>query len=817
MARKAQPWSAPEVQTGVTARIPEQRMTHSLSGLTCIVFASGLLLPYHPAHAATPGAIKAGAFDQRCYSDVPAAQATPDNINQQPVEISADSAEATKDGKAIYRGDVQLFQGLRTLNSNYTELDQTTRELTAEGKIFYQDGQITLRSNQMLHSNLDSRQSTLEQAQYQLHGSPARGSADKINLDDKKKEVSLQGASFTTCPPGQEMWWLKASEVNVDQNEVFGEAWNATIWLHDVPVFYTPYMTFPVKDERKSGLLYPSFSYSDSDGTDFRTPYYWNIAPNYDMTLTPRFIQNRGTMLQDEFRYMPTPAHQGTLYWEYMGSDSKLEEQQSQPGYNHPQVDSRWLVNLRHNTTLDSGSFRMGTDFTRVAANDYNYFNDFSPPVGALVSNQLMQSVTAGYYQQEWNLTSEIRDYQILLPDAQAPHQMLPRVDYNQYWQNNWLDFGFNSEVVNFAHNSDQHKAYTGQRLHLEPGITVPLAKTPGFKLDTQFKLMYTRYQQDMPEDLDPIYVQYGLDNLADNVTRVLPEIRVNSGLVFDRTGNWSQHLYTQTLEPQFQYLYIPYKNQNDIGLYDTTTMQQDYYSLFSDRRYAGLDRISDANQVSLGVTSRIFDSESVERLRLMVGQSYNLVNPKVTLVPIAEQATNTRSLLTFDGDAHPVDDWFLRGGAQYDTEHGYTSSGNSAVEYRNQKGYMGQVNYRYVREGNIVYNSPYKQTDISQLGLLTTVPIDQKWNAIAAFYRDIEQGNNIDRLMGLQYDSCCWKVNLVVETENKPDNTNLTTKPETRFGLQFEMKGLGSVSSGTNYSLDTKLLPYSRPFNLND
>ncbi len=787
-------------------------MTHNLTGLTCIVFASGLLLPYHSAQAA----VGAGAFDKRCYSDVPAAQTAPDDINQQPVEISADSAEATKDGKAVYRGDVQLFQGLRTLNSNYTELDQNTRELTAEGKIFYQDGQITLRSNQMLHSNLNSRQSTLEQAEYQLHGSPARGSADRINLDDKQKEVELQGAQFTTCPPGQEMWWLKASSVKVDQNEVFGEAWNATIWLHDMPVFYTPYMTFPVKDERKSGLLYPSFTYSDSYGTDFRTPYYWNIAPNYDMTFTPRFIQKRGTMLQDEFRYMPTPEHQGVLYGEYLGTDRKLEQDQAVPGYAYPEVNRRWLANVRHSSSMEDGTVRLGTDFTRVAADDYNYFNDFSPPVGSLVDNQLMQSLTAGYYQKDWNLTSEVRDYQILLPDALAPHQMLPRLNYNQYWQYQWLDLGFNGEIVNFAHNSELHKSYTGQRFHLEPVLTVPLARTTGAKLDAQFKLMYTRYQQDVPDDLDPIYAQYGLDDLDENVTRTLPSVRVNGGLVFDRIGSWNQRLYTQTLEPQFQYLYVPYKDQNHIGLYDSTTMRQDYYSLFSDRRFAGLDRISDANQVSLGVTSRIFDNNSVERLRLMLGQSYNLVNPKVTLVPIEEQATNTRSLLTFDGDAHPVDDWFLRGGVQYDTEHGYLSAGNSAVEYRND-GYMGQLNYRFVRQGNVVYDAPYKQTDISQLGALTTIPIDGKWNAIAAYYRDIKQKNNIDRLIGLQYDSCCWKVNLVVESENKPDNTTLTATQETRFGIEFEMKGLGSVGSGTNYSLNTQLLPYIRPFNLND
>ena len=779
-------------------------MTHRILGLTRTLIAFGTL-----ASACAEAAVGAGAFDQRCYSDVPALQPTPADINQQPLSTESSSAKANMDGKVIYEGDVQFIQGLRTLDTNYAELDKSGNNLTAKGNIFYQDGQLTLRSDKELRSNLTNRQSSLDQAEYQLHGSPARGKAKRINLNDQKKEMKMEGAQFTTCPPGHEMWWLKASEVELNQDEVFGEAWNASIWLHGVPIFYTPYMTFPIKDERKSGLLYPSFSFGGEEGFEIRTPYYWNIAPNYDLTFTPRVMETRGIMLQNEFRYMPTPEHTGTFYGEYLDEDRK--EQQSNPDLSH-----RWLANLRHNTNMNDGSVRIGTDFTRVASNDYNYFNDFSPPVGSVVDNQLMQSLTAGYYQRDWNLTSEVRDYQILLPDSLAPHQMLPRLDYNQYWQGRWFDSSFNSEVVNFAHNSQERKAYTGQRFHMEPSLTIPLARAAGYKLDSQFKLMYTHYQQEVPEDLDPTYLEYGLGNLDSSTTRVLPSVRVNGGLVFDRMGSWNKNLYTQTLEPEFQYLYVPYKNQDHIGLFDTTTMRQDYYSLFSDRRFAGLDRISDANRVSVGATSRIFDHDSVERLRVTLGQAYNLTNPKVTLTPVDSQSTNSRSLLTLDADAHPSDYWFLRGGVQYDTEQSEVSSGNSAVEYRKQ-GFIGQLNYRFVRDEMFIYDAPYKQTDINQLGAVMTLPLAQEWKAIGAYYRDLEQNINIDRLFGVQYDSCCWSVNVVMEWENKPDNATLTAEQDKRIGLQFQMKGLGSVGSGTAYSMNTKLLPYTRPFNLND
>ena len=779
-------------------------MTHRTLGLTSTLLATSLL--------ATPSAQAAegvGTFDQRCYSDVPLAQDAPANINQLPVEVSADSAEATQDGKAIYRGDVQIFQGIRTLSSKYTELNQVTRDVTAEGNVFYQDGQVTLRSNDALHSNLDTRETRLDKAEYQLHSSPARGKAEHINLNEQKRQLELETAQFTTCPPGQEMWWLKASSVKVDQNEVFGEAWNASLWLYDVPVFYVPYMTFPVKDERKSGLLYPTFGFSSSDGMDLRTPYYWNIAPNYDMTLTPRYIENRGTMLQNEFRYMPTEEQKGRLYTEYMGEDRRAKASDAN-------IDSRWLVNLNHQSRLNDDSLRIKADATRVGEHDYNYFNDLSPPVSSGVDNQLMQSLTGGVYQEQWNFSGEVRDYQILLPDALEPHQMLPRINYNAYHTGNWYETSLSSELTRFAHSSERRKAYTGDRLHLEPELTIPLAKAPGYSLESQFKLMYTHYQQEVPSDMDSYYLQQGFGNLSSTVNRTLPSARVKGGLVFDRIGDWNQQLYTQTLEPEFQYHYVPYQNQDNIGLFDTTNMLPDYYSLFSDRRYAGLDRISDANNVSMGLTSRVFDDQSVERVRVTVGQAYSLTQPRVTLLPNQADSSNSRSLLTFEGDVHPSDPWFLKARMLYNTEESRMSLGSSAVEYR-QEQFMAQLNYRYVRQGNVVVTAPYEQTDMSQLGGLTAIPINQKWQAIAAYYYDLQQSLNIDRLIGLRYDSCCWSLDLVLEQENKPDNVTLTASPETRVGLQFQMKGLGSVGSGTNYTLDTQLLPYTRPFNLND
>ncbi len=780
-------------------------MTDRSSGTPCRLLVTASLLISSQAWAA-PGT---QVVDERCYSDVPAAQPNPANLNQLPVEVNADNVVASPKGKAIYSGDVQIFQGIRSLSSHYTELDQSSHNLVARGNVFYQDGQVTLRTNDALHANLQSEETQLDKADFQLHGSPARGKANNIQMSKANKSLTLQQAQFTTCPPGQEVWWLKASEVNVNQDEVFGEAWNASLWLYDVPVLYVPYMTFPVKNERKSGLLYPTIGFSSSDGLDLRTPYYWNIAPNYDMTTTPRYIQKRGNMLQNEFRYMPDGHTQGKLYTEYMDNDREASK-------DNPDLTRRWLAHIDHTSKLIDDDLRVKVDATKVGHHDYNYFNDLSPPITSSVDNQLMQSMTAGYYRPDWNLSTEVRNYQLLLADALTPHSMLPRVNFNDYqhWQN--LDLGLASELTRFEHSGTDHPAYTGTRFHLEPTLTLPLLHAPGYRLSGEVKTFYTHYQQQMPDNLDSYYIDRGLGNLADSADRFLPEGRVNGSLVFDRTGTWDSKLYTQTLEPEFQYLYIPYRNQNRIGLFDTTNMMPDYYSLFGDRRFAGLDRISDANKLSLGLTSRVFDNESVERVRVTVGQAYNFVTPKVTLLPNDSQTLTARSLLAFEGDVHPADHWYLKARTFYDTAQKKLSIGNGAVEYRNDK-LVSQLNYRYVNNANYMYDSPYEQTDISQLGTVLQVPIGMRWQTIAAAYYDTNQGRNIDRMLGLRYDSCCWSIDLVMERAYKPDNVTLTATEETHYGLQFQMKGLGSVGSGSNFKLDTRLLPYTRPFNLND
>ncbi|MGL5977296.1 MAG: LPS-assembly protein LptD, partial [Aeromonas sobria] len=223
-----------------------------------------------------------GILDSLCYDYVPkiVKPASDQEANALPVEVDADRLEAKQGGTAVYEGDVKVRQGVRKFDSDYAQLDQQSRDVIAIGNIYYNDGQVTVTSDKTLKSNLNTKNSELEEGNYQVHGSPVRGFAKRVVMTNNNQNITMEGAQYTTCPPGQEVWTLKAGSIDIDQKEVFGEAWNASLWLYDYPVFYFPYINFPIKDERKTGLLYPGYKQSSSNGMEITQPFYWNIAPN---------------------------------------------------------------------------------------------------------------------------------------------------------------------------------------------------------------------------------------------------------------------------------------------------------------------------------------------------------------------------------------------------------------------------------------------------------------------------------------------------------------------------------------------------------
>ncbi len=634
---------------------------------------------------------------------------SPQDINNLPVHITAKEASAKQGGKLIYTGDVKAKQGDRSFSSDYAELDQPTGEVTAKGDIDYQDSIVTLKSDKKMTSNLNTHETKIQQSTYKLNQSQGRGDASSMHLRDNRF-LTMTDATFTTCKPDNEVWHMRASTIDIDNNEVFGTAWNSSMWFYDVPVFYFPYLQFPVKNERTTGFLYPSYSSSSSNGIGLNIPFYWNIAPNQDATLTARYMSLRGWMSQLEYRYMTSPTDKGILYGEYLGHDKSFAST------NEHANDPRWMFYWKQDAAFLNNDLRLNIDYAQVAQWDKNYYSDFDPIYGTRSSDQLQRTTSLGYYQPDWNLVMDTVSYQVLVPTVE-PYSIMPRLRFNGY-NNSSSDYQLSLYAESVRFDNDLDTLPVADRFHLAPAFTVPILSTTGYNLSFQSKLLMTHYNQQV-RDFAGSSDYSNHPNLEDGgINRVLPEFRILGGMTFERPMVLLNN-YTQTLEPQFQYLYIPYKNQQDIYLYDTTLMSQDYYSLFSDQRFSDIDRISDENRFSLGVTTRFLNGDGTERARLAVGQAYNFVAPRVQLYANSIQDNEQLSPIYAQGDLNLTERWFFHSGIQYNTHKDQITAGNSALEYRVNKDQVAQINYRYLSEqdATATTDTSYEVPAVRQLG----------------------------------------------------------------------------------------------------
>lgn len=740
-----------------------------------------------------------------CALDVPPliSDSNDDDLHTLPLFIEADRIEAFGTGNVVYKGDVAAEQGLRFFSADSAALDKKTGEVHASGNIAFSDGRITVYRGKSLHALQQDAFIELTDSDYQLHGYPGRGHARTTTYD--KNNLTLKDASFTTCAIRNPFWLLKAKKISVERDAVFGQAWHASLWIKNKPIFYFPYFNFPVQNKRQSGFLYPKYGQSTLNGYTVSVPFYWNLAENYDATLEPSWIEKRGLMQNIEFRYLPSTYNRGNLYTEYLDQDAALDNKK------------RWLFHWQHKGRFESLPLRTAVSFTRVAPKDYNYFNDFKPHVGTLNKNSLEQSFQVTWPERNWDTTLDVRTYQTLLPEALTPHMIAPRLTYRHFWQTDWFSARFYSELTHFEHKSERRPAYSGTRLHIEPEFYVPLWIQPQFSFDAQINFLWTHYNQKVPDDLDDEYRRLGLNDLKGETTRFLPQIGINQRWFLARQWDIAEKPYTQTLEPQITYFYTPYHVQNNIGIFDSTTLPQDYYSLFYGRRFAGLDRISDANKLTLGVTSSLLDDQTgQERIRIGAAQAFYLRTPRVTLFPSQNPRNNKQSFFSVEADAHFTPEWRAHLGWQFDTNAGKFQALNSSAEFHKELT-QAQVNYRFVdRDAFSELDTSATQKDIHQLGVLLKHKINGNVEGIGAYYLDLNTGSPIERKLGLRYNACCWSASFIMQWQNIPDNISGEPRVNASYGLQFEFKGLGDVGvKAKEFSLDTALLPYTRPFNL--
>ncbi|TKU19477.1 LPS assembly protein LptD [Citrobacter sp. wls827] len=737
------------------------------------------------------------------------------DTNELPVTINADHAKGNYPDDAVFTGNVDIAQGNSRLQADEVQLHQKqaegqpapVRTVDALGNVHYDDNQVILKGPKGW-ANLNTKDTNVWEGDYQMVGRQGRGKADLMKQRGENRYTILENGSFTSCLPGSNTWSVVGSEVIHDREEQVAEIWNARFKLGPVPVFYSPYLQLPVGDKRRSGFLIPNAKYSTKNYFEFYLPYYWNIAPNMDATITPHYMHRRGgIMWENEFRYL-TQAGAGLMELDYLNSDRVYDDE-------HPNDDNsrRWLFYWQHAGVMDQ-VWRFNVDYTKVS--DSSYFNDFDNKYGSSTDGYATQKFSVGYAVQNFDATVSTKKFQVFDDQNNSSYSAEPQLDVN-FYQNDVgpFDTRIYGQAVHFVNTNDDMPEAT--RVHLEPTINLPLSNQWG-SINTEAKLMATHYQQ---TNLDWYNNNQGnVNKLDDSANRVMPQFKVDGKLVFERDMEMLVPGYTQTLEPRAQYLYVPYRNQSHIYNYDSSLLQADYSGLFRDRTYGGLDRIASANQVTTGVTSRVYDDAAVERFNISVGQIYYFTESRTGDDNIKWENDDKTGSLVWAGDTYwrISDRWGLRGGIQYDTRLDSVATSSSSIEYRRDENRMLQLNYRYASPEYIQATLPsyYSTADqykngISQVGAVASVPIAERWSIVGAYYFDTNVNKVADSMLGLQYNSCCYAIRVGYERKlNGWDDTQKHAVYDNSIGFNIELRGLSSnYGLGTNQMLRSNILPY--------
>ena len=723
------------------------------------------------------------------------------------IQISSKSSEANLGEEAKFSGDVTFTQGPRKIKADNATFNQKKEQLNADGNLVFQDSMFTVTANSLV-ARMKNNTATLKGAQYWLHGQQIHGDAKELQITPNNN-LFLTDTSFTTCPPSDRSWVLQAKKIKINGDDEWGEIWGAKLKVADIPVFYIPYMTIPVSDKRKSGFLFPKFSTSTTNGVEIATPYYWNIAPEYDLTFTPHYMSSRGLFLKTDFRYLAGESQKGKIDLEYLSKDHLIAGS-----------PDRYLYHFEHQGAIDE-NWRVLANYTHVS--DSNYFNDLPSDVFRATDNQLSRIGELSYFQQNWDASIRVQDIEVL-GGHEEPYQIMPQLNFNYFAPSLWhnIDFSLASEITNFNADNKVNGAQSATRVHLEPSLTLPFY-APAGSVVSEVKLYQTNYlQRDIRQSLKtPENLQ-----LSENISRTIPQFRLYGQMNFERNLTLFDKNYRQTFDPQIQYLYVGYEDQSDIGIYDSGFLQDDFYGLFRDRRFSGLDRIANANQVTVGVTNRFYDEQNEEQLKFSIGQIFYFENNKVTIPGQFEAGEQPSfSVLAAEMDAKLYQDFYFDGAIQFDTKESNVKKSEVSLEYRPNVNKLIQLNYRYVPDliNNNVGNTSGAEENISQAGLRTAWPVTDSVYFVGNWYYDLNEKRNIETYTGFQYESCCWALRLSYHYRIKTnfedsDTPSIEQRPEFEHGfyLNFVIKGLGgSGPIGVSDMLNEGLFNYRKPLYL--
>ena len=789
-----------------------------------------------------------GQFDDTPMSEAPTYVSAKATRHEQEQEVST------------LAGDVVLRQGSMQAEADEASLYQLENRGELKGNVRLRDRN-ALMVGDRAEIFLDSGEAQIENAEYVLHDSRTRGSAQYAKREETAI-IRLKDGTYTSCEPGENTWHLRGNNVTLNPATGFGSATNVTLRVKDIPVFYTPYIHFPIDDRRQSGFLMPTIGSSSDTGLALLTPYYFNLAPNFDATLYPHFMSDRGLLMEGEFRYL-TRSSEGQFGAAYL--DDSDDERKRQSEYE----DQRWMYNWQNRSGLDS-RLLAEVDYTDIS--DPYYFQDLDTQLGISQPAFLDQRGTLTWRGDSYTAKLNVHAYEATSVVDTTPYERLPQLtlDGRLPFQPGGLNFAYKTEFVSFQRslrsgrflnkyggpiNSDGTVGTPwydenisglaraeGERIHLEPGVSLPLDWSWGF-IKPSLKYAYTQYDLDLDSrGRDPAFG--GITSFQDSPDRSVPIFSVDSGLYFDRETQWFGNAYRQTLEPRLFYLYVPEEDQTDIPVFDTGESSFSYSSLWRENRFSGKDRIGDANQVSLGVTSRWIEPNGFERQRFSIGQAFYFEDRKVTMPDVPRQGKtplDQRSDYTSDVSPYALEymyrynrDWRFTSTFNWDPDSRRTRSGSAMWHYQpaDNPNKIINIGYRYRNDtmrydqasgqwtygsdfgtpGSANYIKDYYKIDQHDFSFIW--PVVPQWSVIGRWQHDYGRSRTLEAFGGFEYDNCCWKMRVIsrywIDYDETSLNPDLNDEPDTGIFLQIVFKGLGNVIGGaTETFLDERIQGY--------
>jgi LPS-assembly protein len=722
--------------------------------------------------------VKTEDRDERClkcrgrYEDplADADRSTPPN--QSDLEVSAGDSDITDD-TLYFSDDVTVSQGYRTLKAQEVIIDRVEQTVSAEGPIEVREPGIVMYGDRITYDSLSERAS-LSDAEFVMYEEQLYGIAERVTRD-ANGSLEIEDGQLTFCAPTDPSWLVTAETLRVDPTTNTGEAWGARIDIKGVPVAYLPWVQFPLNDRRKTGLLFPDISSDTRGGLDITAPIYLNLAPNYDATYSPRLIQDRGLVHQLNTRFLG----KRTGFWDVSGTylrDDDLDASDSD--------NNRWLVNVQQSSD-PSARLRTSIDFTKVSDNEY--LRDLeNNTLSAQRQTALLQRARVDWLADSWLFGLEAQQFQSIAEDLTDNYRRLPQI--SAVWRGDAkigpLEPLLKLQAANFDTDLEKVK---GQRVYQEAGVTLPLTRDYGF-LNSSLMHRSIQYRLKAPDNNQ---------TRSESVSSWLG--RIEGGLEFERSTELFGLPFTQTLEPRFQYLYAGYDDHAGIPDFDSAELTFSYRQLFRNTRFSGYDRLADANQLSVGLTSRLIDTATgKERVSASFGQVINFRDQRVRLKESDAALTDEGSALAFALNVRTSERWSIHSNLLFDSYEEKLDAANIRVGFRPSKDAIINLGYT-LREPPASFAA---RPVTEQINTSAYMPINDNWSAFGAVRYSLEIGSSVEDMIGVEYDGCCWRVRLIYMSylDALRDVDVFIPEPElTRdraFQFQFVLKGLGGFGN---------------------